>query len=168
MNAIYEALIGTDRPWLPPVMLAVAAFIAVIIRLDLGNLRRTILALIPALFSMVGTLGLLALGGFSLNTVTLVAVPILLGLAVDDGIHVVHRMIEQPQSSIEETVGSVARSIALTTATTCGSVGLLLFSRHPGVESVAILLMVGLPLALLTTVTVMPAMAIALGITHEQ
>lgn len=168
MNAIYEALIGTDRPWLPPVMLAVAAFIAVIIRLDLGNFRRTVLALIPALFSVVGTLGLLALGGFSLNTVTLVSVPILLGLAVDDGIHVVHRMIEQPQASIEETMGSVARSIALTTATTCGSVGLLLFSRHPGVESVAILLMVGLPLALLTTVTVMPAMAIALGVTHEE
>ena len=60
-------------------------------------------------------------------------------------------------------VGSVARSIALTTATTCASVGLLLFTRHPGIESVAILLLVGLPLSLAATVTLLPAAAALVG-----
>ena len=60
-------------------------------------------------------------------------------------------------SPVRVTAGP--RSIALTTATTCGSVGLLLFTRHPGIESVAILLLIGLPMALLATVTLMPAAA---------
>lgn len=159
MNAIYEALIGTDRPWMPPIMVAVVIFITLVIRLDLGSLRLTALALIPVVTSATLTLGLLAAMDFSFNTVTLVAVPLLLGLAVDDGIHVVHRMLEQPGAPLHEAVASVSRSIALTTATTCGSVALLLFTRHPGIESVAILLLIGLPMALLATVALMPAAA---------
>lgn len=159
MNAIYEALIGTDRPWMPPIVVAVAIFITLVLRLDLGSLRLTGLALIPVVTSVTLTLGLLAAVDFSFNTVTLVAVPLLLGLAVDDGIHVVHRMVEQSGDPLHEAVASVSRSIALTTATTCGSVGLLLFTRHPGIESVAILLLVGLPIALLATVALVPAAA---------
>lgn len=143
-----------------PVMLAgVVAFIAGVIALDLRSVRLTGLALLPVAASMVATLGLLAAFGFSFNTVTLVGVPLLLGIGVDDGIHVVHRMLEQPECGIDDCVGSVARSIALTTATTCASVGLLIFTRHPGIESVAILLLVGLPLSLLATVTLLPAAA---------
>jgi predicted RND superfamily exporter protein len=69
-------------------------------------------------------------------------------------------MLEQPEAPLHHAVGSVARSIALTTATTSGSVGLLLFTRHPGIESMAILLLVGLPMSLLATVTLMPAAAV--------
>lgn len=159
MSAIYEALIGTDRPWMPLILGAVVAFIAGIVLLDFRNVRMTLLALLPVSAAMLATLGLLAAFGFSFNTVTLVAVPLLLGIGVDDGIHVVHRLLEQPECEIEDCVGSVARSIGLTTATTCASVGLLLFTKHPGIESVAILLLVGLPLALLATVTLLPAAA---------
>lgn len=159
MSAIYEALIGTDRPWMPVMLAGVVAFIAGVIALDLRSVRLTGLALLPVAASMVATLGLLAAFGFSFNTVTLVGVPLLLGIGVDDGIHVVHRMLEQPECGIDDCVGSVARSIALTTATTCASVGLLIFTRHPGIESVAILLLVGLPLSLLATVTLLPAAA---------
>ena len=43
-------------------------------------------------------------------------------------------------------------------------VATLLFSRHPGIESVAILLLVGLPLCLLASVTVLPAFAVLLRV----
>ncbi len=162
MSAIYEALIGTNRPWMPPIVAGVLVFIALAIWLDLRSLRLTGLALIPMVASAVMTLGVLAAFGFSFNTVTLVAIPLLLGLSVDDGIHVVHRMLEQPEAPPHHAVGSVARSIALTTATTSGSVGLLLFTRHPGIESMAILLLVGLPMSLLATVTLMPAAAVVI------
>jgi predicted exporter len=159
MSAIYEALIGTNRPWLPPILVGVLVFVAGVIRLDLGSARLTLLALLPAAVSLVVTVGGLTAAGFAFNTVTLVAIPVLFGLAVDDGIHVVHRMLEQPDAPLREAVGSVARSIGLTTATTCASVGLLLFTRHPGIESVAILLGVGLPVSLVATVTLVPAVA---------
>jgi hypothetical protein len=144
-------------------VIAVAVFIAVVVALDLQSVRLAVLALVPVAASLVATVGGLTAVGFSFNTVTLVAVPMLLGLGVDDGIHTVHRMVEQPDAPLRATVGSVAQSIAMTTATTCASVGLLLFTRHPGIESVALLLLVGLPTALLATVTLLPASAAVLG-----
>ncbi|MBW2384753.1 MAG: MMPL family transporter, partial [Deltaproteobacteria bacterium] len=160
MSVIYEALIGTDRPWMPSIVAMVALFIALVLYSDLRSVRLTLLALTPAATANVVTLGILSFSGFSFNTVTLVGVPLLLGLGVDDGIHIVHRMLEQPEKSIDSVVDAVGRSIAMTTATTCAGVVALLFTRHPGIESVAILMLVGLPLSLLASVTVLPACAV--------
>jgi len=160
MSVIYEALIGTDRPWMPSIVAMVALFIALVLYSDLRSVRLTLLALTPAATANVVTLGILSFCGFSFNTVTLVGVPLLLGLGVDDGIHIVHRMLEQPEKSIDSVVDAVGRSIAMTTATTCAGVVALLFTRHPGIESVAILMLVGLPLSLLASVTVLPACAV--------
>jgi hypothetical protein len=159
MNAIYEALIGTDRPWMPPVILAVAAFILVVIRIEVGSLLLTLVTLVPVLGALSVTVATFAAIGLSFNTVTLVGVPLLFGLAVDDGIHVVHGLLEAPDAPAHRAVGRVARGIALTTATTCGSVGLLLFTRHPGLETLASLLLIGLPVALAATVTLLPALS---------
>ena len=93
---------------------------------------------------------------------TLVGVPLLLGLGVDDGIHVVHRMIEQPEAALDTTIAAVGRGVTMTTLTTCASVATLLFTRHPGLESVAVLLLVGLPLCALASVTLLPALAVLL------
>ena len=90
--------------------------------------------------------------------------PLLLGLGVDNGIHVAHRMQEEPNRPLDAIVDSVGAAIAMTTLTTCASVATLLFSRHPGIESVAILLLVGLPLCMLASVTVLPALAIVLRV----
>ncbi len=163
MNVLYEALIGTERPWLPPILAAVVIAIFFMVFLDFRRPRLVLLALLPVTASTIVTVGLLTAFGFSFNTITLVAIPVLLGLGVDDGIHTVHRLIEPGTRQIEDAVGSVAPSILLTTATTCASVGLLLWTRHPGIESVATLLLVGLPMSLLMTVTLLPAAAAILG-----
>jgi predicted RND superfamily exporter protein len=157
--ALFEALIGTDRPWMLPLTLGVALFVALVLLVDLRGPRLALLAVVPVLAGSFVTLGILDWAGFAFNTVTLVGVPLLLGLGVDDGIHVVHRMLEEPERPLDEVVGSVGRGIAMTTATTCASVATLLFTRHPGIESIAILLLVGLPLCLFASVTLLPACA---------
>jgi len=162
ISAVYEALIGTDRPWLTPLVAAVVLFIALVLYADLRSFRLALLALLPVASASVATIGVLNYVGFSFNTVTLVGLPLLLGLGVDDGIHIVHRMLEQPEEPLENVVSCVSRSIAMTTVTTCASVATLIFTRHPGIESVAILLLVGLPLCLLASVTLLPACAVLL------
>ena len=164
MSALLEALIGTDRPWLPRVSAAVLAFIVVVLFIDFSGLRLALLSLAPMITGCAATIGALQLAGFTFNTVTLVGVPLLLGLGVDDGIHLVHRIQEEPKRPLPALVDSVGSGIAMTTATTCASVFTLLFSSHPGIESVAILLLVGLPLCLVASVVVVPALTVLLGI----
>ena len=164
MVAVFEALIGTDRPWMPSLTACVLVFVAVVVWLDLRGVRLAIVALTPALVGSIASFGLLTASGFAFNTVTLVGIPLLLGLGVDDGIHVAHRLKEQPHRRVEHVMGSVAPAVAMTTATTCASVVTLLFTRHPGIVSLATLLLVGLPLCLLATAWVLPALAVCLGL----
>ncbi len=141
INVIFEVLIGTDRPWMLPVTLLVGLFVALILYLDLRDARFALLALLPVLAGSVVTVGLLGGLGFAFNTVTLVGIPLLLGLGVDDGIHVVHRMIEEPQRPLHEAVGpgqeigrlvgpEFAEELARRAGTQKGAEGRRVGSRH--------------------------------------
>ena len=159
MVAVFEASIGTDRPWMPRITALVLAFVALVVMLDLRSARLALLALTPVVVGGLTACGLLHAFGFVFNTVTLIGIPLLVGLGVDDGIHVAHRLQEEPERSVEEVVGSVAPAVVMTTATTCASVSTLLFAKHPGIESLAVLLLVGLPMCMLATAWVLPALA---------
>ncbi len=159
INAIYEALIGTERPWMPRVVATVLLFIVTILWLDTGNLRLTAIALAPVVFAGIVTAGAMGLMGIAFNTVTLVAIPLLLGIGVDDGVHIIHRMLEEPDRPMQEVVARVGEPILMTTLTTSGSVGLLVFTRHPGIESLAVVLLMGLTTCFLASITILPAAA---------
>ena len=98
--------------------------------------------------------------GFSI--LLFVVIPLLLGLGVDDGLHVVHRMREDPELPANEATLSVSRAITMTTLTTCASFCVLLASNHPGMESMALTLLIGLPICFFASATLLPALAVLL------
>jgi hypothetical protein len=87
-------------------------------------------------------------------------------MGVDDGIHVVHRIrehfAEEGHAAITHAAAAVGRAITFTTLTTCASFGVLLFTDHPGLESMALVMLIGLPLCLLASVSTLPAAAVLL------
>ena len=95
---------------------------------------------------------------------TMVTVPLIVGLGVDDGIHVVHRIRQLGGAAIPEATLSVGRAILMTTVSTCAGFSGLLFSNHPGMEGMATVLLVGLPICLFSSVICIPALTVALGL----
>jgi len=159
-----EASMLAERNWLKPIMLSVLAFVVFILSVDLRDLRWIFLALIPVVVGVTVTFGLLCWMNTGFSVLLLAVVPLLLGLGVDDGLHVVHRMREQPDLPADEATVSVSRAIFMTTLTTCASFGVLLVSNHPGIESMAWTLLLGLPICLLASATLVPACAVLLGL----
>lgn len=157
MMAVEAMLLG-ERPWLHWVLAGILALVATVLALDQRSLRWSLLALAPVLFGTSVTFGLLCWVGHDFNVMGALVVPLIIGLGVDDGIHVVHRMREGtvPPAEAAESVG---RAIVLTTATTCIGVSGFLFADHPGLESMAIALLLGLPLCLLGSICLIPALA---------
>jgi len=75
-----------------------ALFAGVVVLLFLGNVRSTLIAAIAIPVSIVGTFALMWYQGFSLNTITLLALALAVGIVIDDAIVVlenVHRHIEE-------------------------------------------------------------------------
>jgi len=167
VTLVYEALLLGDHPYLKWVLLAILAYVALVLAFDLRNPRLIVLALTPVAAGTCATFGLLCWFELRFNVMTSITVPLIIGLGVDDGIHLVHRLREAPDGSVSDAAASVGRAIVLTTLTTCASVSTLLFTDHPGLESMALVLLVGLPLCLAATVILVPALARLLGVARS-
>ena len=60
--------------------------------------------------------------------------------------------------STPAATAAVGQAILLTTLTTVISVSTLLFTGHAGLEGMAVVLLLGLPLCLLASITLLPAL----------
>jgi len=92
------------------------------------------------------------------NFANVVALPLLLGVAVDNGIHLVarHRAGLLPDGNVLKT--ATARAIVVGAMITAGGFGNLAFSPHRGTASLGIILAVGLALMVIATLVFLPAL----------
>lgn len=128
-----------------------------------GDLRASLLAFVPVALGTVWTYGAWGLAGKSLDLFSLAVTPILLGLGVDHGLHVLHRVRTVPREGIGGAVIGSGRAMALSTLTTCVGFGSLLLSRVPGLRDGGLLVASGLFAALAATLVALPAIEAARG-----
>lgn len=96
--------------------------------------------------------------GIPFNFANVVALPLLLGVAVDNGIHLVarHRAGLLPDGNVLRT--ATARAIVVGAMITAGGFGNLAFSPHSGTASLGIILALGLGLMVVATLIFLPAL----------
>jgi predicted RND superfamily exporter protein len=162
MGNFIEAAMEPNRPWVPPIFLSVLGFVFLVLLVDLRSPKWIFLAVAPVCVGVLITFGILCWMNVGFSILLFVVVPLLLGLGVDDGLHVVHRMLEDPEMSAYEATISVSRAITMTTLTTCASFCVLLSSNHPGMESMAWTLLIGLPICFFASATLLPALSVLL------
>ncbi len=112
------------------------------------SLWATMMALLPAVFGMVVLLACMLLFNIKLNTFNLIALPLLVGIGVDDGIFLtmVARRAQRRSRSSEETVDAFSASchaIGMTSLTTVLTFGTLAFTSTPAIQSLGLLLAIG-------------------------
>ncbi len=90
------------------------------------------------------------------NFANVIALPLVLGIGVDNGIHMAHRMRTAPPMNGRLLQTSTARAVLFSTLTTIGSFGNLAFSPHRGMASMGQLLSIGIGFTLLCTLIVLP------------
>lgn len=132
------------------------AAILLLLAVHTRSWRETGLVLLPLALATAFTGAAMAASGIPLNFANIIALPLLLGYGIDNGIHVIHRRRQMaPGEPFLAT--STARAALLATLTTTASFGTLAFSPHAGTASMGIVLTLGLAFILLTTLLVLPA-----------
>jgi predicted RND superfamily exporter protein len=84
------------------------------------------LSLVPIGFGILGLMGTHRWLGADLNLISIALIPLILGIGIDDGIHIVHRYLENNPRSIAKVMQSTGKAIFFTTATTCIAFGSLI------------------------------------------
>ncbi|MGQ4807471.1 hypothetical protein NKDENANG_00823 [Candidatus Entotheonellaceae bacterium PAL068K] len=134
---------------------ALLAMVGVILLL-FRRLRPTLMALIPVLFGGLWTMACMVLFEMQFNMANLVIFPLFLGIAVDDGIHLVHRMLENPEGAAAPLARSTGKAIVLTSLTSMVGFGSLMVAGHSGVFSLGLLTTISVGCSLVATLVVLP------------
>ena len=136
------------------------AFIAItlILYLLLARKKDVVLVLIPLLTAALLTGAASVLIGLPLNFANVIALPLLLGIGVDSGIHIIHRFRTDLPDGKNILATSSARAIIVSSLTTMGGVGNLALSPHAGTASMGLLLTLGIGITLVCMLLVLPAL----------
>lgn len=121
------------------------------------NLRDSVLILVPLALAGLFTLAASVVFNMPLNMANILVVPLIFGLGVDNGIHVVDRF--HRAGDVGHLMhSSTPRAVMLSTLTTIGTFAALMLSPHQGTASIGLLLTVAVGLLLLLTIFVLPVL----------
>ena len=119
------------------------------------RLLPALLAIMPALLTLTVLGTLMCLLGIPWNPLNVMALPLVLGIAVDDGVHLVHRYLTERGNLARTLVGS-GQSVVLTSSTTLAAFGTLAFAAHRGLASFAMVTCLGVATALVLSLWLLP------------
>jgi hopanoid biosynthesis associated RND transporter like protein HpnN len=131
--------------------------IMIMLAIVLGNIRDVLLVFAPLILAGVYSLALSVLMGLSFNFANVIVLPLLFGLGVAGGIHLVSRDADVGgQGGVLAT--ATPRAVTFSALTTIGSFGTIALSGHPGTSSMGVLLTLTVSMTLLCTLVFLPAL----------
>ncbi len=139
-----------------------AVAILVFLLVDFRSFRYTILAAIPLAVGTVWMVGLMAAAGMKLSIMNFMALPLIIGIGIDYGVHVLHRYRIEGPGSIPLVLKFTGRAILLTSLTTMIGFGSMGLGTHVGMATFGMTLFYGVGACFLSSACVLPAI-ITLG-----
>ena len=135
-------------------LLCVTVFVFVLWR----RVTDTALVLIPLGLATTFTVATAVLLDVPFNFADVIVLPLLLGIGVDSGIHLVHRA-RMAGGELSNLLGtSTARAVAFSALTTMASFGTMGLATHRGLATLGQMLTIGVTFTLLCNLVVLPAL----------
>ena len=144
------------KAFVTAILIAILLIFFVLI-MALRSTLDSLLVFIPLAMTALLTLSVSVLIDLPLNMANVVVIPLIFGLGVDNGIHMVKRF-RQSGSIAHLLQSSTPKAVFLSNLTTLGTFCALSFSSHQGIFSIGILLTVALTSLMLLTLISLPAL----------
>ncbi len=137
-------------------ILAIALLLAVTLR----SLRSVAIGFLPLVLAASITMAAMVATGLSFNHANVIVLPLLFGLGVANGIHLLAR--ERREGAASPAIrSSTPRAVLFSALTTAASFASLGISHHPGTASMGLLLTIALIGLLACSLTVLPGLMLA-------
>jgi len=162
VSSASTARIGAD---FRRITLLAMVFIGMVICLRFRHPRRIGLVFLPVVCGTLWTAGVFALWGLRLNFMNIAILPMLLGIGIDNGIHIVHRFHLHGMRQVQDALQFTSTAICLSSCTTLLAFGTLALSVNQGIASVGLVSLTGVTACLLASLFTLPA---ALKVWEEQ
>lgn len=134
-----------------------AAGILLIVYLCFRNLRVSLIVLIPIIFGVVTTFGLLLLVRHHFSFMAITAIPLIIGIGIDNGIHLVRRYQENEHNEILVIAKASGAALIQSNLTTIVGFGALMISSFDPLVEMGLVTSLGVALALAGGLLLIPA-----------
>jgi predicted RND superfamily exporter protein len=140
--------------------MVVATFIMVFILMLISfrSLRWAIIAMLPLLVGLLLLFAIMMFTGMMFNFYNLVVLPAILGIGEDNGVHLAHRYREEGKNSMWDVLSSTGQHVTVGSLTTMLGFSGLLFTNHPGLQSLGMMAVIGIGMTLVAALTFLPAL----------
>lgn len=119
---------------------------------DFRNPFYALMAMIPLAVGSFWMVGLMKLSGMQFTVMNVMALPLIIGIGIDDGVHIIHRWIAEGRGQLRTVFSSTGKAILLTSLTTMLAFGSLIFSVWRGFGQLGGALFLGVGACFLTTI----------------
>ncbi|UTW59312.1 MMPL family transporter [Kordiimonas sp. SCSIO 12603] len=138
-------------------VLLVGSITLLVVFMFVRSVSGTLVILLPTLVGLLFTVAVMAFSGIQLSIINMVIIPSLIGISVDNGIHIYERFREGG-SSLTEVMATTGKASSITTLTTLLGFGGLITASMGGLRSMGLLAIIGFTMCLLLTWALLPAL----------
>jgi predicted RND superfamily exporter protein len=148
-------LMRSESPWMVG---ATFLMVFILMLVSFRSLRWAIVAMLPLLVGLLWLFGIMMLTGMMFNFYNLVVLPAILGIGEDNGVHLAHRYREEGRNSMWDVLSSTGQHVTIGSFTTMLGFSGLLFTNHPGLQSLGTMAVIGIGMTLVAGLTFLPAL----------
>jgi len=123
--------------------------------LDFRKIKYAVIAMIPLVAGFIWMIGLMKLTGMQITIVNVMGLPMIIGIGIDYGVHVVHRWRIEKTGKVNKIFASTGKAILLSALTTMLAFGSLIFSIWRGFGNLGATMFIGVGVCFLSTVIIL-------------
>ncbi len=124
---------------------------------DFRSFKKALLAMIPLFVGVIWMIGTMGIFGIQITLLNIMAIPLIIGIGIDDGVHILHRYNIEGEENTRKVYSSTGKAIIITSLTTMLSFGSLVFATYRGFGSMGLALFIGVGMCLIASIFVLPA-----------
>ena len=144
--------------------LLASLLVFVLLGIHFKRLSLVLLTLGPLVTSVFWMLGTMVLMGVEINVLNFVATPIIIGIGIDDGVHIVEKYLQRSNQSIVKVMVSCGKAVTLTSLTTIFGFSSLFMADYSGFRSLGLSAILGVFYCWLFSVILLPLLMSMSGI----
>jgi len=114
-----------------------------------------VLALLPVAVGSIWMGGLMGWFGIPLNPANIMTLPLVIGIGVTNGIHILNRFAEEKTAGI--LAKSTGKAVFVSGLTAIAGFGSLMVAKHQGIRSLGEVMSVGVTTCMIAGLTFLPA-----------
>ena len=130
--------------------------IALLVFLHFRSLLCVVLALVPVAIGSLWLGGLMGWLGVPINPANIMTLPLVIGIGVTNGIHILNRFAEEQTPNI--LARSTGKAVLVSGLTAMAGFGSLILAQHRGIRSLGCVMTAGLATCMVAGLTFLPAL----------